>query len=555
MATSPNADSNVIEIQDDNATSDIETVSALTHENAKDPGPDTDGEEVTRNAEEEDEEDDSSISHDESDGHEADGANTGDGNVKDSEGVQLDEEILPITINLRNGEWHFRDQFTWSVKLPRDILGQEVQEYIEYNLNDPTIDVFSLRTAEDMDFPVGFDSSIARSIRAQLMTLIPIIWKEKQSQAIQARRNISAKRRTSSVGGISDSETLLNRLAQGGTATSEEWTKAISTAPEYPLNAVRKLFAGIGGDTAQETEKAAMEADDVENDLDEDEAANMKKRKRLQEEEATGRRKRKRGTAFEAHVLFDERISIKLNIAISGVQLQDQFDWDPSAPMYWAEIFARRLATELGLPREFELAIASEIRRQVLGYLAATSHQMPPDWHQQTGSSLQASTGILGLTASTGIPSAASSSANLDPELLTSSSNGISLQSSNGLNASSGAAGSFTRRGGARTADPVGFIPTRSLPILSLHNVIRAPYACAPFSPQLSAHEESKIGWEKALQRQASRSQRPTPSASSTTSNAHSSSQHASSSSAQASNTSNGPSMPSGVSTARPIAR
>lgn len=500
MATSPQPDSNVMELQDDHAASDMDAAPSIAHEDAKDPTINTTGEELPRTTEEDDEDDDSSLSQDESEGHGDDTAHGGDGATKDSVEQQLDEEMLPISLNLRNGEWHFRDQLMWAVKLPSDILGHECQEYIEYNLNDPLIDVFSLRTTEDMDFPVGFDASIARSIRAQLMTLIPIVWKEKQSLAAHERRNINAQRRSTATETPNGAQSLLALLKKGGALSSEDWTKAISTVPELPLNAVRKLFTGVGSETANNNENAPGGADDDAIDVDEDEATSMKKRKKLQDEETTGRRKRKRGTAFEAHVLFDERISIKLNLAISGVQLQDQFDWDPSTPMHWTEIFARRHATELGLPREFELAIASEIRRQVLGYLGASSHQLPPDWVQS--SSLNSSTGSLtgyGLSSSTGIPmNSISGTVDVDAP----NSSGL-LQSSGIL----GASGSVSRRGARSEAS--GHIPTRSLPILSLHNVIRAPAACAAYAPQLSAHQESKAAWEKALQRQAARVQRP----------------------------------------------
>lgn len=505
MAASPHPDSNATELLDEHTASVLEAAPALAHENAKATVIDLEGDELAPHNEEEEEDDDSSLSQDDSDGHDDDHPHTGDGAEKDSIEQKLDEEMLPISLNLKNGDWHFRDQLLWAIKLPSDMLGHECQDYIEYNLNDPLIDVFSLRTAEDMDFPVGFDASIARSIRAQLMTLIPIVWKERQALAVQERRNMNAQRRTSSQDAPNGAQSILARLAKGSSLTDEDWTKAIATTPEFPLNAVRKMFAGVGGEVVKEGENATIEADDDVNNIGEDEAATMKKRKKLQEEENTGRRKRKRGTAFEAHVLFDERISIKLNLTIAGVQLQDQFDWDPATPAYWTEIFARRLATELGLPREFELAIASEIRRQVLGYLGASSHQVPPDWAH--GHSLSSSSGNLngfGLTSSTGISASSMDTAD--------SSSAPSLQSS-ALISSSGA---VSRRGGK--SEMAGHIPTRSLPILSLHNVIRAPAACASYAPHLSAHADSKIEWEKALQRQAARTQRPSSSSQSASS-------------------------------------
>lgn len=491
------------------AAANDEANTSIAIGDAKETDNDTDGEDVGKNLEEDEEDEDSSSSQEESEGNDDDGIQDVVEIEQETNVPQTYEELLPVTLNLRNGEWHLKDQITWPVTLPCDVLGQDCQEYVEYCLKDPKIDVFALRTVEDMDFPVGFDLAIAKAIRAHIMAFLPVIWKERQSVAIQERKNMIAQRRTGTVwdGNKMGASIRARLLKSGGALSNEDLTKAISSVPEYPVNAVRRLFAGTGANDEANKANGGEEAEDV----DEEEAANMKKRKKLQEEETTGRRKRKRGTAFEAHVLLDERISIRLNIALAGVQLQDQFDWDPSAPLYWAEIFARRLATELGLPREFELAIAHDIKRQVLGYLAFSSHQLPSDWHHATSNTSNTSFSPFGLASSSSNISASNSASETilidsPPGLSSSNANNASESLANSTGGSSSGAGNTKRKAGAESAP--SYVPTRSLPILSLHNVIRPLASCSSFSPQLSAHPASKATWESFVQKQNTRSQR-----------------------------------------------
>jgi hypothetical protein len=411
---------------------------------------DLNNEEMLKNAEEEEEEEDIS---DESGESEGEGREmvvevSGDQNTQ-----QVYEETVPVTLNLKSGTWELRDQFLWPVTFPVDLLAYDCNDYVAYNLRDPRIDTFALRTVEEMDFPIGFDVSVAKSIRAQLMALIPILWKEKVSVLMQERRAASTQRRSAAA--------TANQIpsAVSSVVDEEEIAKLLANHNNYPLNAVRKLLKGPGGDDAQ---NEAQQNGEDDMDVDDEETSNIKKRKRALEGDAAGRKKRKRGTAFEAHNLVDERIPIRLNLALAGVQLQDQFDWDPATPLYWSDIFARRMSTELGLPREMELAISIDIKRQVLGYLGYSTHQLPPDWAVPASS----------VTTTTNSQPTLNSSSSLIPK------NAI-------------------------------YFPTRSLPILSLHNVIRPPQISSSFGPALSAHSKSQQRWDKLNSRQRTRTARP----------------------------------------------
>lgn len=442
--------------------------------------------EVSKSVYEEDEV--ASLSGSDGDSDAEEGVQVGGEGDSDAFGTRLLSEELPLSLNLKSGDFEFRDQITWSVLLPVDLNGYDCHDYVAYNLENPMIDLFALRTVEEMDLPIGFDISLARSIRAQLMTLIPIVWRERQVVALQERRNSSIQRAKK----VDLSETKIAAVLEGKASRTvrEEVVQLIASRTEYPVQALRRLLSGDEVEEMPKSEEAAAL------DLDEVELAEFKKRKRSAEDEAAnGRKKRKRGTAFEAHVLCDERIPIRLNLAIAGVQLQDRFDWDPSAPLHWADTFARRLSTELGLTREFELAIAHDIKRQVLAYLAHTAHQLPPEWNPtHTSASVQAN-------AQASTPTAQP----IRNQPNTSNNDG------NRLGTSSGSISRQTTITEARNSAPN--IPNAALPILSLHNVIRPPQSCNAYAPSLSLHSTSKLRWDRMQAKRKAHHTKPSSSA------------------------------------------
>ncbi|KAK2710645.1 SWI/SNF-related matrix-associated actin-dependent regulator of chromatin subfamily B member 1-A-like [Artemia franciscana] len=68
---------------------------------------------------------------------------------------------------------------------------------------------------------------------------------------------------------------------------------------------------------------------------------------------------------------MDQRVTIKLNIHVGNISLNDQFEWDMLEKENSPEDFARTLCQDLGLGGEFVTAIAYSIRGQIL-------------WHQRT---------------------------------------------------------------------------------------------------------------------------------------------------------------------------
>ena len=62
----------------------------------------------------------------------------------------------------------------------------------------------------------------------------------------------------------------------------------------------------------------------------------------------------------------DQRVTIRLNLHVGNVSLQDQFEWDMSEELNDPELFAQSLCTDVGLGGEFITAIAYSIRGQII---------------------------------------------------------------------------------------------------------------------------------------------------------------------------------------------
>ncbi|XP_049850280.1 uncharacterized protein LOC126322404 [Schistocerca gregaria] len=386
----------------------------------------------------------------------------------------LAEELIPIRLNLTNGEWHLLDQFYWPILIPEDVTYHRLDDYIEYNVSNPNIQTFATRLAEESDFPYAFDSAIVKSICAQITTCIPVYWNERKANVTEQHRLDVVQRRTQNERNpIFQQKTEANGGESGKSDNREkEWDELLDDLFTDEENANQESSMldwnesdvfdghedGYGGtnmisdlDTWNTDCLASNdeENDDTVNENDDPQRRralrrarqfnrkttitskyyrkkkNMKERssgfghflsslaalaspassqKEQDQQESSmehakpSRKKRKLGSAFEAHQVVDERVAIKIDLAIMGVRLIDQFDWDPANPLHWADTFARRTALEVGLTREMELAIANDIRRQVLLYMAESSNMLPDQWrvnqnielpvqikHQQTG--------------------------------------------------------------------------------------------------------------------------------------------------------------------------
>jgi SWI/SNF-related matrix-associated actin-dependent regulator of chromatin subfamily B protein 1 len=60
--------------------------------------------------------------------------------------------------------------------------------------------------------------------------------------------------------------------------------------------------------------------------------------------------------------------TIKLDIRIGDIVLNDQFEWDVNNPNNNPEAFAQTLCADLGLDSEFILPVAHSIKEQILDF-------------------------------------------------------------------------------------------------------------------------------------------------------------------------------------------
>lgn len=60
--------------------------------------------------------------------------------------------------------------------------------------------------------------------------------------------------------------------------------------------------------------------------------------------------------------------TIKLDIRIGDIVINDQFEWDINNPTNSVDSFAQLLCADLGLDSEFILPIAHSIREQILDH-------------------------------------------------------------------------------------------------------------------------------------------------------------------------------------------
>eukprot|EP01127_Copromyxa_protea_P019731 TRINITY_DN6472_c0_g1_i1.p1 TRINITY_DN6472_c0_g1~~TRINITY_DN6472_c0_g1_i1.p1 ORF type:complete len:207 (-),score=33.29 TRINITY_DN6472_c0_g1_i1:96-659(-) len=104
--------------------------------------------------------------------------------------------------------------------------------------------------------------------------------------------------------------------------------------------------------------------------------ASMKSQLQLHQDNV---RKRKHLAYLSEKEETEQRCLITLNIVVNETtRLCDQFEWDIMEPLNSPEVFARALATDLGLSREYEVSIAHSIRTQIENFSAKPELKLPP---------------------------------------------------------------------------------------------------------------------------------------------------------------------------------
>lgn len=341
----------------------------------------------------------------------------------------LDVEILiPIKVDLSHFESRIRDHFLWPIHVFEERDGFiDVQSLVERNKSNKTIDLFALKFVEELDFPPAFDRAVAKSIRSQLEIYLKSWWTRYR---VNLRKKLQGEEKTLRKTENGD-ESLFDEFSNEPKYETTQTNDSMSHMTlEDPSSNDAKIQANESMSAYDETSRDQFTLNEIFDDflqdeesvfqanplldnlylsevVDEDEQSNLsmeqddfqpsistrRKRRRSQYSKSSNyprysqisrskkvsvdefyvanlRRRRKDLDVLEKMKLHavNERILIKLDIAVAGVSLKDQFEWDPSNPIEWSDLFARNMCLDVGLPREFEQIISHEIRKQVETY-------------------------------------------------------------------------------------------------------------------------------------------------------------------------------------------
>lgn len=343
----------------------------------------------------------------------------------------LDIEILvPIKVDLSHFEMRIRDHFLWPVYVFDDRDGHiDMQSLIERNTKSKTIDLFAMRFVEELDFPPAFDKAVAKSIRSQSEIFLKSWWTRYR---LKLRKKLLGEERPRKNEGdeslfddysndptkvnesihTNDSMSNMNMEDPSSNDVKMNTNESMSAYDEISRDhfTLNELFDDMlhDEDTVTLQDNPFIDNLYLNEVVDDEEQSNLSNDQDDYHPSISRRRKRRRSQYYSKSSSYNrygqpprskkvsvdefyvanlkkrrkdldilekmklhtenERILIKIDIAIAGVSLKDQFEWDPSNPLEWCEIFARNLSLDLGLPREFEQTIAFEIRKQVESY-------------------------------------------------------------------------------------------------------------------------------------------------------------------------------------------
>ncbi|KAG9028270.1 SWI/SNF chromatin-remodeling complex subunit [Tulasnella sp. JGI-2019a] len=216
------------------------------------------------------------------------------------------------------------------VRLDIEFEQHRLRDTFVWNLNDPVVtpEKFAATTCEDFGLPSQVASMITKQIQEQLT--------DYKTSDMQRPAELDM------IDGISDDHALRGELEETDATFWEKWRQRLHSGVEIH-------------DQALAVNNAVVKDEEFDQPMDVSMLQQVKIKKDL-----------------------ELRVMIKLDIIIGSRQLQDQFEWDVSEDAHYAELFATTYAKDLGLAKEFETAIAHDIREQVLIYqraLVAAGHQ------------------------------------------------------------------------------------------------------------------------------------------------------------------------------------
>ncbi|EIN14518.1 SNF5-domain-containing protein [Punctularia strigosozonata HHB-11173 SS5] len=250
------------------------------------------------------------------------------------------EVLVPIRLDLEvEGQHRLRDTFVWNLN------GQSGE--LMTGMVDPVVtpEAFAQSIVDDYQLPSSYQSTITKAIQEQLSDYQAHTSGGSNDHQDDEEKDekVTGPARAGVLGGDDrDSKWW------------EAWRKRVRTKAGFVKNMDRKEKEGRKAKRRKIAQREEGETDgaeaDVEADVEDspvDVHAIPVDHRNMQEE---------------------MRITIKLDIIVGSMELNDQFEWDldneDASPEQFAEVYAR----DLGLGGEFKTAIAHTIREQVLSY-------------------------------------------------------------------------------------------------------------------------------------------------------------------------------------------
>ncbi|KAL1742089.1 SNF5-domain-containing protein [Schizophyllum fasciatum] len=235
------------------------------------------------------------------------------------EGFRLPRKIDPKDAN--------RPERLVPIRLEVDVEHHKLRDTFVWNLHDPVItpERFAQSVTEDYSLPPSYIAIIAKQIQEQLSDYQTHTSMEDGADADDEAPPITGR--------------------HDGTDAVwwESWRKRL-----------RSEAGGLKGRKRRKLTRRDR-PDEAESDVDMDVPA--ERPKALDEFKVD-----------ESKLRDDMRITVKLDIIVGSMKLEDQFEWDVEDSSLTPEDFAEVYAQDLGLAGEFKTAIAHCIREQVFAY-------------------------------------------------------------------------------------------------------------------------------------------------------------------------------------------
>jgi len=259
-----------------------------------------------------------------------------------------------------------------------------VSFFHRYTIHDEqALEIFVIRMCEDLDLPPYSDKKVMNTVLEQFAVLAEAAnvdaekmereWRaylEQQSLIEAASLAAHLDRNFVPPPGLFDViEQLSPRFWKGATRASQRRKRAASNL-DVTRVVGRPSSGARSSSGAEDMDETAAEEEEPPQDptVDQVDPTNLDevaKVAHLLEKSEEQRMLMKVRTCTIFFLIYHCLTVPQIHISIGGIEYQDQFEWEITNPPSMIEAFAKITACDLGLPREFEVALVHEMHRQV----------------------------------------------------------------------------------------------------------------------------------------------------------------------------------------------